>query len=91
MTNDNPLSEYATKLRESDGYSGSDLEVLEAALQEKVEEIDGATEKQEELRQDMGLASSEAEEAVESPDVVRLEKRSTVQEKQDDLRSKILE
>lgn len=91
----NPLSEYATALRENGEYSGDDLAVLESALEEKVAEIEGddVQEKQEQLRKGMNLASEQANKAVEegeeSKDRIRLSAKTETAKKQDQLREEL--
>lgn len=96
MTNDYRLAKYANTFRQYGDYDGSDLDVLENVLQEKVDalksECESVEEEQEQLRETMGLASAEAEQAAEageSKDVVRLTKRSPEAQKQQELREKL--
>lgn len=82
--------------RQYGDYEGSDLDVVESILQEKVDnlknESESVEESQENLRETMGLASTEAERAVEgeeSKDVVRLNARSPEAQKRAELRRKL--
>lgn len=93
---ENPLAKYADTFRRYGDYEGSDLDVLENVLQEKVDslqnESESVSEQQEQLREKMNLASSEAAQAVEdeeSSDVVRLTAKDDVAQKQRELRSKL--
>lgn len=89
------LSKLVAELREgSDEYDDSytDAQIVKDVIERRVDELPNVEERQEQLRESMGVASEAAEEAVEgeeSIDVVRLERKSDVAQKQEQLRKKL--